>query len=174
MSGQSLRLYWKTKLVSVGKPFSADLCITIAAWRLIETEFRLQMSWISFMSVQNLFVAFCEPCFCYKRRRRGGCSAQGPNQSHLTPLFFLWVSMVCVAKSTQQIAVGPNKRCTVEPCGSTDTFYTSHKEQLWKIQDLFTPTGENVACRIGFQAVSVEAWFELGFICILKDIIILF
>lgn len=87
MSGQSLRLYWKTKLVSVGKPFSADLCITIAAWRLIETEFRLQMSWISFMSVQNLFVAFCEPCFCYKRRRRGGALLRGLTRVIWPPCF---------------------------------------------------------------------------------------
>ena len=29
---------------------------------------------------------------------------------------------VSVAESLQQIAVGPNKRCTVEPHGSTDSF----------------------------------------------------
>lgn len=43
--------------------------------------------------------------------------------------------------SIQQIAVGPNKRCTVEPCGSTDSFYRCHKEQLWKTPDPFTLVG---------------------------------
>lgn len=47
--------------------------------------------------------------------------------------------------SIQQIAVGPNKRCTVEPCGSTDSFYRCHKEQLWKTPEPFTLVGGEMA-----------------------------
>lgn len=65
-----------------------------------------------------------------------------------------------VAESLQQIAVCPNERCTVEPCGSTDSFYRSHKEQLWKTQHQFTPVGENMARRIRLQTVSVEVWLS--------------
>lgn len=65
-----------------------------------------------------------------------------------------------MAQSKQQIAIGPNKRCTVEPCGSTDSFYRSHEEHLWKTRDLFTPVWENMASHIGFQAVSAEVWLS--------------
>lgn len=50
-----------------------------------------------------------------------------------------------VTESMQQIALTPYKRCTVEPCGSTDSFYRSCKEQLWKTPSLFTPVREDVA-----------------------------
>lgn len=65
---------------------------------------------------------------------------------------------VSVTWSMQQI--GPNNRCTVEPCGSTDSFYRSYKAQLWKIQNLFTPLVENTACHIRFQIVSAEVWLS--------------
>lgn len=69
----------------------------------------------------------------------------------------------------QQIAVGPNKRCTVEPCGSTDSFYRSHKEQLWKTKDLFTPVGASAVCPITSQTVTAQV-VKLGFIHIHKGI----
>lgn len=79
---------------------------------------------------------------------------------------------VSAAESTQQIAVGLNKRCTVEPCGSTGSFYRSHKEQIRKTWDMFTPVGQNMACCIRFQTVFSWSVVELGFICILKNIIL--
>lgn len=87
-----------------------------------------------------------------KKRRRGPlmyCSGAQPKSSdpRVFLLVELWVRMACVCKcvygceervsvseSSQQIATGPYKFCTVNPCGSTDSFYSSHKDQRWKSQ----------------------------------------
>lgn len=69
-----------------------------------------------------------------------------------------------VSESTQQIAIGPNKRCAVKPRGSTDSFYWSHKEQLWKTQPrpVYTSQREN-----GLLDCFSWSVVKLGFICIL-------
>ena len=96
----------------------------------------------------SISLSFCvNSAFVIKVKEEHLCYAQEPNQSHLTPFYFCelscaWVRIVClcrvcacgceervsVAESMQQIAVGLNKLCTVAPCGSTDSFYSSHKE----------------------------------------------
>lgn len=117
--------------------------------------------------------------FVVKGEKKHLCSAQGPNQCHLTPLFFCEFSnesgqrlCVCVRAcackrvndgvrrkrvwqrvSLQQIAIGPNERGPVEPCGSTDRVYRSHKERLWKTLEPFYTNQGNMARRFWFQAV---------------------
>lgn len=76
-----------------------------------------------------------------------------------------------VAESTQQTFLAPNKHCTVEPCVSTDSFYRCHKEQQWKTQDLFSPVGEKWLVISGFKLLQLTCG-ELGFICVLKVIIL--
>lgn len=62
----------------------------------------------------------------------------------------------------QQIAVGPNKRHTVGPCGSTDSFYSLRKCHSGKLGACLQLTGEIVAQAYErYEHVFNKVWFGL-------------
>lgn len=67
--------------------------------------------------MQHLFGDFGNPCFVVKRKKEHLYSAQGPNQSHLTPLFFRVFSCESVqhvcecARANQRMWVWGESEC---------------------------------------------------------------
>lgn len=124
------------------------------------------MSRIFFMSP---FGTLCEACFCYKGRRtyvllRGLTRVIWPACFSVSwavsqDSMRVWVYVVVWKERVWRgysIAIGPNKHCTVEPCGSTDSFYRSHKGTYGKLRTCLHQSGKTWLVLSGFKLFQLK------------------
>lgn len=78
-----------------------------------------------------------------------------------------------VAGAHNSFAAGPNKNCTVEPCGLADSFYRARRVTYVRLRACLHQSGGGKH-DLSFQVSNCLSprVVELSFICFLKDIIV--